>query len=83
MTSSKEFMDYREILVGARLRILAKVDGWRFGNGKWTLRFKATTVTMLEQGPTVESIEKVEVAPDDLDDLPTAFELPKKRVKVA
>ena len=82
MDTDKEFLDYRDIQVDAKLRILAKVDGWQFGNSKWTLRFKAVTVTMLEQGPIVEKdAVVVEVAPNDYEELPSAFELPKKKMK--
>ena len=62
--------------------LATKVDGWQFGNSKWTLRFKAVTVTMLEQGPIVEKdAAVVEVAPNDYEELPSAFELPKKKMK--
>jgi hypothetical protein len=84
MTADKEFLDYRDILAGAKLRILAKVDGWKFGNSKWTLRFKAVNVTMLEQGPVVQAAIVDEVAStcsEEPEPLPTAFELPRKKAK--
>ena len=41
-------------------------------------------MTMLEQGPTVDAAigDEAAACTEDLDALPTAFELPKKRVKL-
>jgi hypothetical protein len=79
MNEDQSFLDYADIRTGAKLRILIETDCWKFGAGSWTMRFCATNVVMLENGPIIGNavIDEATLVKEDQE---SGFKLPSKRV---